>query len=72
LIVITVYRGHAGAQEESQALIRYLSRLPKKDFGVLQGIYPNQGETSPYWIIIQKHRRLADENPPSKKNPGTN
>jgi precorrin-6B methylase 2 len=72
LIVITVYRGHEGGLEESNALLHYLSKLPKKDFGVLQGIYLNQGETSPYWIIIQKTRRIVDENPPSKKNPGAN
>ncbi|HHV64149.1 MAG TPA: methyltransferase domain-containing protein [Peptococcaceae bacterium] len=55
LVAITVYRGHEGGLEESETLISYLSKLPKQDFSVLQGIYLNQGEESPYWIIIQKN-----------------
>ncbi len=54
IIAITVYRGHDGGPEESLALINFLSGLSKKDFSVLQGIYLNQGEFSPYWIMIQK------------------
>jgi methylase of polypeptide subunit release factors len=56
IIAITVYRGHDGGLEESQALTSFLSGLPKKDFSVLQGMYLNQGELSPYWIMIQKNR----------------
>lgn len=72
IIAITVYRGHDGGLEESRALDAYLSELPKKDFSVLQGIYLNQGELSPYWIMIQKTGRTMDENPSSKKDPGIN
>lgn len=54
LIVLTVYRGHPGGLEESQAIVNFLSGLPKKDFSILQGIYLNQGDLSPYWIMIQK------------------
>lgn len=56
IIWLTVYRGHDSGMEESQALINHFSSLPKKDFSVFQGSYINQGELSPYWIIIQKNR----------------
>ncbi|NLI93558.1 MAG: methyltransferase domain-containing protein [Peptococcaceae bacterium] len=71
IIALTVYRGHEGGQDESQKLTSFLSGLSKKDFSVVQGIYLNQGELSPYWIMIQKNRRTIDENPPSEKDPGT-
>ncbi|NLO96919.1 MAG: methyltransferase domain-containing protein [Peptococcaceae bacterium] len=57
LMVITVYRAHDHALEESEALLNYLTSLEKKEFCVLQGIYLNQKELSPYWIIIEKNRR---------------
>ncbi len=71
VMVITVYRGHDGALEESEAITNFLSRLPKKEFSVLQGIYLNQGEQSPYWLMIQKNRGKTNESPPAKKNSGT-
>jgi len=71
IIFITVYRGHSGSREESEALLSFLSELSKKEFSVFQGIYLNQGETSPYWIMIQKNRRIINESPSAEKNPGT-
>jgi len=56
VIVLTVYRGHSRSLEEANALNTYAAELSKKDFHVLQGMYLNQGETSPYWLIIQKNR----------------
>jgi methylase of polypeptide subunit release factors len=56
ILALTVYRGHEGGLDESQKLTNYLSLLPKKDFSVIQGIYLNQGEQSPFWIMIQKNR----------------
>lgn len=55
VIVITVYRGHPGGLEEAHSLNNYLSTLAKKDFSVIQGIYINQGDLAPYWIMIQKN-----------------
>lgn len=72
IVAVTAYRGHEGGLEESNALIQYISGLPKKEFSVLQGIYLNQGENSPYWIMIQKTGRIIHENPPSEENPGAN
>lgn len=56
IIAITVYRGHEGGLEESKTILEYVSMISRKDFSVLQGIYLNQGELSPYWIMIQKNR----------------
>ncbi len=56
IIWITIYIGHDTGNEESQTLLNHFSTLPKKDFSVFQGSYINQGELSPYWIIIQKNR----------------
>lgn len=56
VIVLTVYRGHSRSLEEANTLNAYAAELSKKDFHVLQGMYLNQGETSPYWLIIQKNR----------------
>jgi hypothetical protein len=66
LIALTIYRGHQGAKEEAREVNRFLAQLPKKEFSVLQGIYLNQGEESPYWIMIEKNRRKANENSSAK------
>lgn len=56
ILVLTVYRGHAGGKEEGIALEKELMALPKQDFSVLKGYYINQEDLSPYWIMVQKHR----------------
>ncbi len=56
VIMLTVYRGHSRSLEEANTLNAYAAELSKKDFHVLQGMYLNQGETSPYWLTIQKNR----------------
>lgn len=55
IVWLTAYRGHDNGME-SQILIKYFSTLSKKDFSIFQGRYINQGELSPYWIVIQKNR----------------
>ncbi len=32
--------------------------LPKQDYSVLEGRYLNQGEKSPYWVMVQKNREV--------------
>jgi len=61
LAVFTIYRGHEGGPEESRALTGFLSGIPKKEFSVFQGIYLNQGDLSPYWIMVQKNRKKVQE-----------
>lgn len=56
IIILTIYRGHQGGLSEANALENFLAELPKKEYSVLQGVYLNQGELSPYWIMIQKNR----------------
>ena len=56
IICLTVYCGHRSGLEESEVLLHYFSTLSKKDFSAFQGRYINQGELSPYWIIVQKNR----------------
>jgi len=72
VVVLTVYRGHPGGLDESQALTNFLTTLPKKDFSVIQGTYLNQGDLSPYWIMIQNNGRKTDENPPAEKDSRVN
>lgn len=54
VLVLTVYRGHSGALAEAEQVHKFLSSLPKKEFSVLEGHYINQGDNSPYWVIVQK------------------
>lgn len=56
LLVITVYRGHSGAEKESTEVNKFLKTLPKQNYSVLKGCYINQGDKSPYWIMIQKNK----------------
>ncbi|ADY56180.1 rRNA methylase [Syntrophobotulus glycolicus DSM 8271] len=61
-VSITVYRGHRGGEEEAAALNVFTASLPGKVYSVLQGTHTNQKADSPYWIMIQKNRRIRDEN----------
>ena len=54
LLAITVYSGHVGAAEEAYAVEKLLSTLPKS-YSTLEGRYLNQGEKSPFWIMVQKN-----------------
>ncbi|HWQ72515.1 MAG TPA: class I SAM-dependent methyltransferase [Desulfitobacteriaceae bacterium] len=56
LLVLTVYRGHAGAADEAKGIQEFLKTLPKQNYSVLEGRYINQGNKSPYWIMVQKNR----------------
>jgi SAM-dependent methyltransferase len=58
LVMLTVYRGHPGAEEEVCGLENFLTFLPKRDYSVLEGRYLNQGEKNPYWVMVQKNREV--------------
>lgn len=60
IMCLTVYRGHEGGVEESNALLEFFSDLSKQDFSILQGRYINQGDQTPYWIMIQKNREDSE------------
>lgn len=56
LLALTVYRGHPGAGEEARAVQEFLTSLSAKSYSVLEGQYINQGDKTPYWILVQKKR----------------
>ncbi|MHB8124088.1 MAG: tRNA (mnm(5)s(2)U34)-methyltransferase [Desulfitobacteriaceae bacterium] len=55
LLALTVYRGHPGAEDEATVIEKLLTSLPKSYYSTLEGRYLNQGEKSPYWIMVQKN-----------------
>lgn len=56
ILVLTVYRGHPGGEEEASAVQKFMTALPRKSYSVLEGKYINQGDNTPYWILVQKKR----------------
>ncbi len=56
VLTLTVYRGHDGGNEEAQAVEGFLRALPRRTYSVLRGEYTNQGENTPYWILVQKNK----------------
>lgn len=56
VVALTVYRGHEGGYEEAQAVEKFLQTLPRLTYSVLRGEYTNQGENTPYWILVQKNK----------------
>lgn len=56
VIALTVYRGHVGGSQEALAVEEFLRALPRRTYSVLRGEYTNQGENTPYWILVQKNK----------------
>lgn len=56
ILVLTIYRGHPGGEEEASAVDQFLTSLPRKCFSVLEGKYINQDREAPYWVLVQKKR----------------
>ncbi|WP_255612761.1 class I SAM-dependent methyltransferase [Marinilactibacillus sp. Marseille-P9653] len=56
LVVIMVYYGHDGGQEEKNAVESYLKTLPQEDYSVLRYGFMNQKNTPPFLIAIEKKR----------------
>lgn len=56
VLVLTVYRGHPGGEEEARAVKEFLTSLSRKLYSVLEGQYINQGDQAPYWILVEKKR----------------
>lgn len=54
LLVVVVYAGHEGGQEEKEAVIEYVSNLDQKQYAVLQYQYVNYKNTPPFVIAIEK------------------
>jgi hypothetical protein len=54
ILTIVAYTGHEGAQEEADAVERWASLLPQKQFSVLSYRFINQLNHPPFLIIVQK------------------
>ncbi|RRK09804.1 SAM-dependent methyltransferase [Lactiplantibacillus garii] len=54
LIILMVYTGHPGGQDEADALSQHVNELDQHQFQVLRYGFINQIHTPPYLIAIQK------------------
>ncbi len=54
LIILLVYTGHPGGQNEANQLMQHVTELDQHQFQVLQYGFLNQIHTPPYLIAIQK------------------
>lgn len=53
-ILIAVYTGHAGGEEEWQAVQAWCSRLHPHQFNVWHSRQLNRGETAPFLVLVEK------------------
>lgn len=54
ILVLVVYHGHEGGQEEKEALLKHVIKLEQKKYNVLQYRFINQVNNPPFIIAIQK------------------
>ncbi|WP_176142418.1 tRNA (mnm(5)s(2)U34)-methyltransferase [Halobacillus hunanensis] len=54
LVVLVVYYGHPGGEEEKTALLNYVSRLDQRHYNVLQHGFINQRNQPPFILAIEK------------------
>lgn len=55
MVVIVIYYGHAGGNDEKEALIKWTSQLNQKQYAVLQYQFINQIHCPPILLAIQKN-----------------
>ncbi|MFG6119502.1 tRNA (mnm(5)s(2)U34)-methyltransferase [Thalassobacillus sp. B23F22_16] len=56
VVVLVVYHGHAGGDEEKDQLLGYVQTLNQRSFHVLQYAFINQKNTPPFVIAIEKRK----------------
>ncbi|MFD2922783.1 tRNA (mnm(5)s(2)U34)-methyltransferase [Halobacillus naozhouensis] len=54
LVVLVVYYGHPGGEEEKTALLDYVSHLDQRQYNVLQYGFINQRNQPPFILAIEK------------------
>ncbi|MFC0523955.1 class I SAM-dependent methyltransferase [Pontibacillus salicampi] len=54
MLVLVVYYGHSGGDEEKEALLKYLSQLSQKEFNVLRYGFINQVNKPPFILAVEK------------------
>ncbi len=57
LVLLMVYTGHPGGQDEADALWEHVQQLNQHEFQVLQYSFVNQIHQPPYLLAIQKRAR---------------
>ncbi|QHT47473.1 methyltransferase domain-containing protein [Bacillus sp. SB49] len=55
LLVLVVYHGHEGGEEEKDALLEYLTALDSKEYHVLHYGFINQKRKPPFILAVEKH-----------------
>jgi len=53
-ILISVYTGHEGGEEEWAAVKGWCEALPPQEFNVWQSRQLNRGETAPFLVLVEK------------------
>ncbi|GIO24953.1 class I SAM-dependent methyltransferase [Oceanobacillus sp. J11TS1] len=57
LVILVIYYGHPGGEEEKEAVLSYTSQLNQKEYQVLQYSFINQQNQAPFIIAIEKKKR---------------
>ena len=53
IVILTVYTGHPGGQEEWEEIQPYLTELPKEQYDVIMHKYLNRSFSHPFTVMIQ-------------------
>src|SRR6185369_16384189 len=54
LILVSVYTGHDGGDEEWEAVKGWCETLPPREFNVWMSRQLNRGETAPFLVVVEK------------------
>ncbi|MHA6252284.1 tRNA (mnm(5)s(2)U34)-methyltransferase [Oceanobacillus sp. CAU 1775] len=54
LVILVVYHGHPGGEDEKSALLDYVTKLDQKDYQVLNYGFINQKNSPPFILAIEK------------------
>lgn len=53
-VILTVYTGHTGGQEEWQFIYSYLHQLPKEQYDVMVYKHLNRSHLCPFTVVVQR------------------
>jgi len=54
LVILVIYPGHQGGQEEKEAVLKHVINLDQKFFNVLQYRFINQKNNPPFIVAVEK------------------
>lgn len=55
-LLVVVYYGHEGGEEEKDAVLDYMKSLPQHEFDVLQYGFINQANNPPFLLAVEKKK----------------